>query len=159
MRDKRFIAVHRGGLLTKDNHQKLIRWSRECSEHVLSLINEDIDKRLIYALHIAREWENENVKPGEAMKASSGAHAVARESSSPAVIAVARSVGHAVATAHMADHSPGGALYALKAVRFAGKSIEEELDWQTKQLQQLPSDIVELVLATMMKKAKGLKIF
>ena len=24
MRDKRFVAVHRGGLLTKDNHHKLI---------------------------------------------------------------------------------------------------------------------------------------
>ena len=40
MRDKRFIALHRGGLLTKDNHHKLIRWARECSEHVLSLIDE-----------------------------------------------------------------------------------------------------------------------
>ncbi len=159
MRDKRFIAIHRGGLLTKDNHNKLIRWSRKCSEHVLSLIDGDIDKRLLYALHVAIEWENENVKAGEAMKASLGAHAVARESSNPTSIAVARSVGHAVATAHMADHSLGGALYALKAVRLAGKSIDEERDWQTKQFQQLPSDIVELVLTTMIKKAKGLKIF
>ena len=117
MRDKRFIAEHRGGPLTKDNHHKLIRWARECSEHVLSLIDEDIDKRLLYALHVAKEWENENVTIGEAMKASLGAHAVARESSDPATTAVARSIGHTVATAHMADHSPGGALYALKAVR------------------------------------------
>src|SRR5664280_1021600 len=114
MRDKRFIAEHRGGLLTKENHHKLIRWARECSEHVLSLIDGEIDKRLLDALHIADEWENENVSTGEAMKASLSAHAVAREYSDPASIAVARSVGHTVATAHMADHSLGGALYALK---------------------------------------------
>jgi len=158
MRDNRFIAEHLGGSLTKDNHRKLIRWARKCSEHVLPLIHEDIDKRLIYALHIAEEWENENVKTGEAMKASSGAHAVARESSNLLAKAVARSVGHAVATAHMADHSLGGALYALKAVKLAGKSIEQERQWQTTQLEQLPSEIMELVFATMRTKMKGLRI-
>jgi hypothetical protein len=155
MRDKRFVAKHRGGLLSKDNHHKLIRWARECSEHVLSLIEGDIDKRLHYALHIAKEWESGNVTTGEAMKASLGSHAAARECSDPVSIAVARSVGHSVATAHMADHSLGGALYALKAVKLAGKSIEEERDWQHKKLQQLPTDIVELINETMKKKAKS----
>src|SRR5665647_973436 len=158
MRDKRFVAVHRGGLLTKDNHHKLIRWARECSKHVLSLIDENIDTRLVHALYVAKEWENENVPVGDAMKASLGAHAVARESSNPTSIAVARSVGQAVATAHMADHSLGAALYALKAVKHAGKSIDEEREWQNKQIQQLPSEIVELVLTTMIKKEKGIKI-
>ena len=158
MRDNRFIAEHRGGSLTKDNHHKLIKWARRCSEHVLSLILEDIDKRLLYALHIAEEWENENVKTGEAMNASLGAHAVARESSNPVSSAVARSAGHAAATAHMADHSLGGALYALKAVKLAGNSIDEELQWQTRELEQLPSEIVELVSETMTTKKKSLKI-
>jgi hypothetical protein len=158
MRDNRFIAEHRGGSLSKDNHHKLIRWARKCSEHVLPLIHEDIDKRLRYALHIAEEWENENVKTGEAMKASLGAHEVARESSDPVIIAAARSIGHTVATAHMADHSPGGALYALKAVKLAGKSINEESQWQARQLEELPSEIVELVLDTMRTKRKGLNI-
>lgn len=160
MRDKRFVAVHRGGLLTKDNHHKLIRWARECLEHVLSLIDGNIDTRLVHALHVAKEWENGNVPVGDAMKASVGAHAVARESSNPVSIAVARSIGHAVATAHMADHSLGGPLYALKAVKHAGGSVDEEREWQNEQLQQLqlPSEIVELVLTSMMKKEKGLKI-
>jgi len=158
MRDKRFVAVHRGGLLNKDTHQKLIRWARECSEHVLSLIDENIDRRLVHALHLAKEWENENVRVGDAMKASLGAHAVVRESTNSVLIAVARSIGHTVATAHMADHSLGGALYALKAVKHAGKSIDEEREWQNKQLQQLPSEIVELVLIARSKKEKILKI-
>jgi hypothetical protein len=159
MRDKRFVAVHRGGHLTKDNHRGLIRWARECSEHVLPLIDEKIDKRLIHALNVAKEWENGNVSTGDAMKASLDAHAVARESSNQISIAVvARSIGQAVATAHMADHSLGAALHALKAVKHAGKSINEEREWQIKQLQQLPLEIVELVLTTMKKKEKGFKL-
>jgi hypothetical protein len=158
MRDKRFITESRGGSLTKNNHHKLINWARKCSEHVLSLIDEDIDNRLLYALHIAEEWENGNVKTGEAMKASLKAHAVARESSNPVIVAVARSVGHAVATAHMADHSPGGALYALKSVRLAGKSVSLEWEWQTRKLEKLPTEMLELVITTLKMKAKGLKI-
>jgi hypothetical protein len=69
MRDKRFIAVHRGGPLTKENHKKLIRWARECSEHVLALIVENPDPRLLYALYIAKEWEAGNASVGEARKA------------------------------------------------------------------------------------------
>ena len=159
MRDKRFIAEHRGGLLTKDNHQKLIKWARLCSEHVMSLIDKDVDKRLLHALYVAKEWENGNAAVGEAMKASIVAHTVAKESEDPSSIAIARSVGHAVATAHMADHSLGAALYALKALKLTGRPINKERDWQTRQLQQLPLEIVDLVLNTMTYKAKGLKIY
>jgi hypothetical protein len=153
MRDIKFIAEHRGGLLTRDNHHKLIRWARECSEHVLSLPGQEPDKRLIHALHVAEEWGNDNVTTGEAMKASVCAHAAARESSDPVSVAVARSVGHAVATAHMADHSAGAALYALKAVKLAGNPIAEERDWQIRQLRHLPSEIVDVVIFSLMKKA------
>ena len=159
MRDKRFIAEHRGGQLTMDNHHKLIRWARECSEHVLSIVDKDIDERLNHALHIAKEWEAGNVTTGEAMKASVIGHTVARESSDPVSEAVARSVGHAVATAHMADHSTGAALYALKAVKLAGKSIEEEFDWQSGQLQLLPPEIAEIIVITLKRKGKSLQIF
>ena len=155
MRDNRFVAVHRGGPLTKDHHHQLIRWARECSEHVLSLMDEKIDQRLIHALYVAKEWEKEKVTVGEARKASVSAHAVARESSNSVIIAVARSIGHAVATAHMADHSLGAALYALKAVKNAGKSVDAERKWQNE---QLPSEIMALILTAMSKEEKGLKI-
>jgi len=158
MRDKRFVAVHRGGSLSKEDHRKLIRWARECSEHVLPLIDKNIDKRLVQALNVAKEWENGNVKTGAAMKASVDAHAAAREYSDPVSIAVARSIGHAVATAHMADHSMGAALYALKALKYAGKSIVKEREWQNKQLQQLPSEIMGLVSTTMTEKGKSLDL-
>jgi hypothetical protein len=159
MRDKRFIAEHRGGLLTKDNHQKLIKWARVCSEHVISLLDKNVDKRLLQVLQVAKEWENGNATVGEAMKASVTAHTVAKESEDPSLIAIARAVGHAVATAHMADHSPGAALYALKALKLAERPINKERDWQSRQLQELPLEIVDLVLNTMTTKAKSLKIY
>ena len=45
-----------------------------------------------------------------------GAHAAAREVEIKSASAAARAAGHAVATAHMADHSLGASLYALRAV-------------------------------------------
>ena len=143
MRDKRFIAKHRGGPLKKQQHYQLIIWACDCAEHVLYLFGENIDERLKNALTVAKEWKLGTASVGDARKAAVGAHAVARESSNPTAIAVARSVGHAVATAHMADHSLGAAWYALKAVKNAGKSIDAERKWQDE---QLPSEIKELVL-------------
>ncbi len=153
-----FIAQHRGGSLRKEHHRQLMHWARECSVHVLPLLDQDLDKRLVDALQVAKEWENDQIPTGVAMKASLDAHAVARALSNPVSIAVARSIGQAVATAHMADHSLGAALYALKAVRQAGKSMEVERAWQEKQLQQLPSVIIELVQTTMAEKLKSFKM-
>lgn len=149
MRDRRFIAEHRGGLLKKDHHRQLIIWACKCCEHVLPLCTETLDERLINALIIAKEWAVGNAKTGHAMKASVSSHVVAREAANPVTIAVARSIGHAVATAHMADHSLGAAIYALKAVKFAGKSIDAERKWQNEQLKP---EIMELVLTTRTEK-------
>jgi hypothetical protein len=155
MRDKTFIAEHRGGFLKKEQHIQLIKWACKCSEHVLHLFGETLDERLKKALVIAKEWANGNASVGDAMKASLGAHAVARESANPTSTAVARSVGHAVATAHMADHSFGAALYALKAVKNADKPIDTERKWQNE---QLPSEIKDLVQTGMIAKEKAFKV-
>jgi len=149
MRDKRFVAVHRGGMLTKDRHHQLIRWARECSEHEISRAGRDPDPRLVRALQVAKEWEEGIVTVGEARNTAVGAIAAARESSDPVMEALARSAGHAVATAHMADHAPGAADYALKAVKLAGGSVEEERQWQDD---RLPPDIRELVITARQKK-------
>ncbi len=142
MRDKRFIAEHRGGPLKKEQHYQLMRWACACAEHVLYLFGEIPDELLKNALYVAEEWKSGNASVGDAMKASVAAHAVARESSNPTAIAVARSVGQAVATAHMADHSLGAAWYALKAVKNAGKSPDAERRWQDEQLPPVIKDLV-----------------
>ncbi len=152
MRDIRFIAEHRGGLLKIEQHKQLALWAWACAEHVLSLCGKEPDQQLLKALLIAKEWAEGNVKTGVAMKASVSAHAVARVSSNPISVAVARAVGQAVATAHMADHSLGGALYALKAVKLASGSIEVERSWQNE---QLPIEIREFVLSARKIKEKA----
>jgi len=152
MRDNRFIAEHRGGLLTKKHHRQLMIWACICTEHVLPLLGGTLDERLKNALLIAREWANGNTTAGEAMKASVGAHAVARELTDQTSIAVARAVGQAVASAHMADHSLGAVIYALKAIKSAGKSIETERKWQNE---QLPLEIKEIVLTARTIKEKA----
>jgi len=155
MRDKRYIAVHRGGLLTKEQHRILIEWALKCSEHVIPLLGNNIDKRLIVALEIAQEWKENRASVGDARKASVDAHSVARQSPVPAVKAIARSIGHAVATSHMADHSAGAALYARKAVFYSGKPVEAERQWQ---IEQLPIEIREIAMILMEKKEKHFKI-
>lgn len=143
MRDKRFVAEHRGGPLKKEQHRQLIRWAYLCSEHVLHLFGDVIDERIIHAIDIAKKWEKGEVSVGDARKASVRILELARELSNPTSIAVARSVGHTVATAHMADHSLGGALYALKAIKSLGQSIEDEREWQNA---LLPQEVRDLVL-------------
>jgi hypothetical protein len=149
MRDKQWVAKHRGGPLKKEQHFQLILWSCACAEHILPLFGEIIDERLLHALFIAKQWAIGEATVGDARKASVAAHAAAREQTNPVSTAIARAVGHAVATAHMADHCLGGAIYALKAVKYAGKSIDEERKWQNE---KLPQEIRELVLSS-----RGLK--
>ena len=147
MRDKRFVAEHRGGPLTKDQHKQLILWACKCVENVLPLIS-DIDERLTNAIKTAKEWTKNNASVGDARNASFDAIAVANKLTNPIEIAVARSVGHTVATAHMADHSLRAAEYALKAIKLADKSIDIERKFQDK---HLSLDITELVLSARRK--------
>jgi len=149
MRDKRFVAVHRGGSLTKERHRQLIRWAVRCSEHVLLLPGTVVDKRVTRALRTAKEWAKGKATVGMCRKAAVAAFAAARESSNPVSTAAARSAGHAAATAHMADHSAGSADYALKAVKLSGKSVERERRWQDR---QLPRGIKALVLSARAKR-------
>ncbi|MNL08036.1 hypothetical protein D3C87_1287400 [compost metagenome] len=155
MRDKRFVAEHRGGVLTITNHRKLMRWAIDCLEHILTLVDIQIDIRLLDVLSLAKEWELGNIQTGKAMKASLAAHAVARELTDPVHVFIARAIGQAVATAHMADHCLGGAIYGLKALKAAGRPLDEEKEWQNNRLRlSVPVELAELVISTRNAKAK-----
>lgn len=153
-----FIAVHRGGPLTKKHHRLLMKWARECAEHILPLAGNDIDHRLTEALRIAEEWENSRIAAGACMKASLEAHAAARETDDPVRKAIARSVGQAAATAHMADHSLGAAFYALRAVKLAHADVQSEKEWQAKKLAGLPDGIAGIVHTLWQQKELDKKI-
>ena len=119
-------------------------WAVRCAEHVLPYYSQPIDPRISNALKVAKDWPMDKATVGDAMKAARSIIVLARELSDPTTVLVARSVGQAVATAHMADHSLGAAWYALKAVKSVRCSVEAELIWQNK---QLPHEIKELILS------------
>ncbi|MFL6528288.1 MAG: putative immunity protein, partial [Chthoniobacterales bacterium] len=112
MRDRRFVAAHRGGPLELDTHRLLAAWAARCAEHVVHFCP---DARAQRAIEAAKMWAKGRISVGVARRAAIAAHAAARESRSDAARAAARAAGHAAATAHMADHSLGPALYGVKA--------------------------------------------
>jgi hypothetical protein len=114
----------------------------------MNSFDEIIDMRIINALKTARDWADGKVTVGDARKASLGAIAAARDKPNAVIVAIARSAGHAVATAHMADHSLRAAAYAIKAIELSGESIEDERNWQNL---QLPLEIRDLVLTARKK--------
>jgi hypothetical protein len=61
MRDKRFIAEHRGGPQRKEQHYPLISWACDCAENDLYLFGEKTDERLKHALSL-NQFDISNVK-------------------------------------------------------------------------------------------------
>lgn len=79
MRDRRFVAVHRGGPLDRDKHRLLAAWAADCAEHVLPLFEKcSSDDRPHRAIAVAKAWARSEVPVGDAQKAAVGAHAAAR---------------------------------------------------------------------------------
>lgn len=154
MRDRRFIAEHRGGLLPRDSHICLARWAADCAESVIEYFEiQSNDSRPREAVAIGRRWANGEVKTGVAMKASLAAHAAARSVTDVAAIAAARASAQAVATAHASDHSMGALLYALKVWEAAGKDPGAEFD---QQIERLPAHLRDQVASGVMGRAKRL---
>jgi predicted TPR repeat methyltransferase len=146
-RDPRFIAQHRGGTLTLEEHHQLVQWAVACVQHVIMILKvQAVDERISQALDIACQWIAGEVTVGDARKAAVATHAAARETEDTVMKNLARAAGHAVATAHMADHAPGAAAYVLKACKAVGgdELVAQELAWQQA---QLPEDIRERVLS------------
>jgi hypothetical protein len=156
MRDRRFVAVHRGGPLDHESHAALARWAADCAERVLPLFaRHGKDTRPAQAIAVLRAWAAGQAKTGVAMKASLAAHAVARSATDPAAVAAARAAGQAAGTAHCADHCMGSLLYALKAFAADGRRIEAEMK---RQLGKLPAHLGDQVSSGLMARLGKLKL-
>ena len=150
-RDPRFVTVRRGGTLEDPQHRLLAAWAADCAEHVLNYFcsQHPDDDRPRHAIEQARAWSRGEISMTEAREAAYAAHGAARAAAGPAREA-ARAAGHAVATAHMADHELGAAAYAIRAVRAASpvdmrdEAGRIECQWQRE---QLPEAIRALVLS------------
>lgn len=157
MRDRRFVAEHRGGPLCREDHIVLAQWAVECAEEAMPIFQKcSDDPRPSQALDVARAWIGGEVKTGVAMKASVAAHAAARDViQDPAACAAARASAQAVATAHFADHCMGALLYLLKAAECAGRPSGEILD---RHLGRLPEELREPVSEGIHARLRPLKI-
>lgn len=145
MRDERFVAIHRGGLLDSNSHKLLVVWAADCAERVLPIFEKDrSDERPRKAIEVARAWARGEVPTGAAQTAAYAAHAAARDATQPEVISAARTAGHAVATAHSADHSFVAAHFALKTIEKAGRPPDDEFLWQ---ISQLPEPVRNLIIS------------
>jgi hypothetical protein len=159
-RDVRLVTVRRGGALDDDTHHLLAIWPADCPARVLELFERDHpgDARVRAAINQAYAWVRGEITMTQAREAAYAARDAAREANGAAREA-AQAAGHAVATAHMADHGLGGAAYAIRAVRAAATpdSREEagraECRWQRS---HLPEAIRELVLDDMKLRNKKL---
>lgn len=126
--------------LNNEDHRALALWAADCAEHVLAYFEQihPEDKRPRLAIEAARAWARGDLDITEARKAAFASHAAARDAKNPAAQAAARAAGHAVATAHLADHAPHAANYALKAANaaaeYTGDGMIAEREWQFERL-------------------------
>jgi hypothetical protein len=148
-RDPRFVTVRRGGTLEDAQHRLLAAWAADCAEHVLHYFTFQYpdDDRPRGAIEQARAWSRGEISMTQAREAAYAAHDAAKTSTGAACEA-ARAAGHAVATAHMADHELGAAAYAIRAVLAASpedicdESGRIECQWQREQLPEVIRDLV-----------------
>ena len=154
-RDPALSVSAEGGLLEDGPHQSLALWAASCAERVLPLFQESYPSVLgpSQAVDATRIWAKDGMTMMEARSFAYAAHAAAREVEGVAR-EVARACGHAVATAHMADHELGAAFYALRAIQLAfpdqPEKVAAERAWQKEALTE---DIRELVLDDMKQRA------
>jgi hypothetical protein len=143
MRDKKWILEHRGGYLNKEQQKQLMKWAINCVNHLLPLLNSNINEKIIDAINIGNNWIIEKAKTIDAINKSREIIKYVKTLNNELEIAITRAADHAVATAHMADHSMGTISYGLKAIKITGGSMESEINWQIK---YIPNEIKELVL-------------
>jgi len=131
-------------LVSKTDKKTLAVWAIDCAERVLPYFEKKYpkDRRPRKAIETLQAWINTGVfRMSVIRKASLDSHAAAREvgEDSPARSA-ARAAGQAVATAHVARHAYGPAIYAQQAIYRATSSdaaVKKERDWQYRHLLDL----------------------
>ena len=93
MRDRRLVAMHRGGTLDPATHRLLAAWAADCAERVLPLFHQQSsDLRPYEAIEKARAWARGEIAVGAAQKAAVAAHAAACAVKNGAAVAAALAI-------------------------------------------------------------------
>lgn len=154
MKPPKFSIAHKDEalieLVNKTDQKTLAVWAIDCTERVLPFFEEKYssDLRPRRALETLQAWlKTGEFKMAVIRKASLDSHAAAREvGEDSAARSVARAAGQAVATAHVARHAYGAAIYAQQAVFRSTKLSEAEAaatrerDWQYQHLLDMGKD-------------------
>ena len=137
-------------LVNTTNKKTLAIWAVDCAERILPYFEQKYpeDRRPRNAILTLKEWIlTGKFRMAVIRKASLDAHAAAREvgENNPSRSA-ARSAGQAVATAHVARHAYGSAIYAQQAIYrahpvTAHESATGERNWQYKHLMELKNKL------------------
>ena len=140
----------------KQDQRLMAIWAPDCVERVLPFFEKAYpkDDRPRKALEACRTWVRTGVfKMADIRGASLAAHAAARVAKeNDAACFAAHAAGQAVATAHVPQHTYGGAYYALKAVVAADPAhaevkIAKEQNWQSRHLpKHLRDDILSKII-------------
>ncbi len=107
---------------SREDQKALAAWAADCAEHVLPVFESarPDDERPRQAIEACRAWVRTGVfRMAEIRAAALAAHAAARDAlaqGNAAACFAARAAGHAVGTAHVAQHAYGAAFYALKTI-------------------------------------------
>lgn len=141
-------------LMKKTDQKILALWAIACAKRVLPYFEKKYpkDQRPRNALATLQTWIKTGVFSMAVIRgASLDAHAAAREAGEDnAARSAARAAGQAVATAHVATHSLGAAIYALQAIyrnnpATAPSAVKKEQDWQYWELVKLRKNVNKLV--------------
>jgi hypothetical protein len=153
---------------SREDQKALATWSADCAERVLPLFEKACpgDDRPRKAIEKCREWVRTGVFSMAVIRhASLSAHAAAREAPDEAARYAARAAGQAVGTPHVAQHSVGGAYYALKAVAAADPAnaeanVAKEWEWEVGRApEHLRGEIMKRILIKSTNKGLMIKIF
>lgn len=129
----------------KSDQRLMAIWAADCVERVLPFFEQAYpnDARPRTAIAVCRTWVRTGLfKMADIRNASLAAHAAARQAKDEGnhvACLAARATGQAVATAHVAQHAFGGALYALKAIAAADpaqakREVAKEHAWQAQHI-------------------------
>ena len=105
-------------LIRMQSHKTLVLWALECVQYPVATLKEryPADTRPEAAVCLSAQWAAGHVKMPAAKRAILQVHAMAKELSNPADIALCHAVGQACSTVHVETHAIGLPLYELTAL-------------------------------------------
>jgi len=126
--------------LSEPERRVVAGWAADCAERVVALFEAEApaDGRPRDAIARARAFARGELGATDEISRRFVAGRAAREVTSPAAAAAARSATQAAAVAHMGAHALGAAAYAAKAAGLSApdrhQTIDDEIRWQLEHM-------------------------